>query len=74
MPPAIDHDPDEPPRDRTGNWPYWANFAALLVLWLWMLTSQRPSWPSIALGVWTGLFVAIWGTAITGNRVPKWMR
>lgn len=73
-PPVIDHDPDEPPRDRTGNAVYWANAAILAVLWLWMLTSHPFDWYSLALGVWSGGFLTGLVMDKTGNKTPKWMR
>ena len=73
-PPVIDHDPDEPPLDRTGNWPYWVGFALLAVLWIGNLALFTLDWHSIVLGAATGgIFVAI-VLDYTGNRVPKWMR
>lgn len=70
----IEHDPKEPPSDRTGNTVYWLNAAALVLLWAWMLSTQAPNWASIALGAWTGMFITVWAIAMTGNKVPRWMR
>jgi hypothetical protein len=69
----IEHDPKEPPRDRSGMGIYWANFLILCVLWAWKLLDGLD-WQSVALGLWTGLFVAIWAIEMTGNKVPAWMR
>lgn len=70
----IDHDADEPPRDRTGNWPYWGAFAVLAFIWVASLMTSQIDWHSFVLGGSSGLFLGIWGIAITGNKVPKWMR
>lgn len=70
----IDHDRDEPPRDRSGMGLYWANLAVLTILWIWMLSSEALDWKSLALGAWSGLFVATWGIEMTGNKAPRWMR
>jgi membrane protein YdbS with pleckstrin-like domain len=70
----IDHDPDEPPPDRSGNTVYWASFAALAVICAGYFFYNTPDWWALAVGCAIGLFVAIWAIAITGNKVPKWMR
>lgn len=70
----IEHDPEEPPRDRTGYAVYWANFALLALFWTGTLMLDILNWGTVALGVWTGAFIAIWSIDITGNKVPKWMR
>jgi hypothetical protein len=53
---------------------YWANFLILIVLWIWKLTEGSLDWQSIAIGVWTGIFVATWAIELTGNKTPNWMR
>jgi hypothetical protein len=53
---------------------YWAHFAILTVLWTWKLLDGPLDWQSIALGIWTGLFIATWAIEMTGNKAPKWMR
>lgn len=73
-PKTIDHDPEEPPLDRTGNGIYWAAFGVLLILWIGNLILIPLNWNSVFLGFGTGLLIGIWSIAITGNRVPKWMR
>lgn len=73
-PPIIDHDPDEPPPDRTGNGIYKLYFGALVIFWIAFFLTNELHWSSFALGGATGLFVAVWAIDITGNRVPKWMR
>lgn len=72
----IDHDKDEPPRDTSGNTVYWVNAVFLTLLWAWFLFSDsEPSkWASVCLGVWSGMFIAIWAIDMTGNKTPKWMR
>lgn len=72
--PVIDHDPDEPPPDTSGNGIYWAAFAALLLLWIGYLALIPIDWHSLVLGAASGLFLGIWGIAVTGNKVPRWMR
>lgn len=70
----IDHDPTEPPRDRSGPKVYWITFIFLAVLWLITLATGSLSWGTVLLGVWTGAFVAAWAIDMTGNKTPKWMR
>ena len=70
----IEHDPNEPPRDTTGTWIYWAAFAVLAVLWIGFLSTDALHWSSFCLGTASGMFLAIWAIAITGNKVPRWMR
>lgn len=73
-PPIIDHDPDEPPPDRSGNWPYWAGIAMITALWAIAAATEEVDWYFTGLGALTGgTFVAI-VLDYTGNRVPKWMR
>jgi hypothetical protein len=70
----IDHDPDEPPRDRSGNGVLWMAGLMVSLLWLGSLTLLTLDWHSVTLGAVTGgVFVAIM-TEITGNKVPPWMR
>jgi len=73
-PRIIDHDPDEPPPDRTGNGIYWAWCVILPVLWLIQLTLGEVDWQSAVLGGLTGGMFVIIMIAYTGNKVPKWMR
>lgn len=70
----INHDISEPPRDRSGFGLYWANFTVLTALWVGMLYAGELNWHSIALGLWTGLFIATWAIELTGNKAPRWMR
>lgn len=70
----IDHDRDEPPRDRTGNWPYWAGVGLVIVLWAASLSTMNLDWPSVRLGALTGGVFVIVMTAITKDKVPPWMR
>ena len=70
----IEHDPDEPPRDGTGNWLYWANLAVLVFCAAVYFLNGTPDWASIGLGAYAGIFIATWAIGITGNKVPKWMR
>lgn len=73
-PPIIDHDPDEPPPDRTGSWPYWLGGLMIVVLWIGSLVSMDLDWHSVILGALTGAVFMVIGLGYTGNRVPKWMR
>ncbi|RWO22813.1 hypothetical protein [Mesorhizobium sp.] len=70
----IEHDPNEPPRDTTGTWIYWASAAGLVLLWAGYLLFNAPDWWALAIGASTGLFIATWAIELTGNKVPKWMR
>lgn len=70
----IDHDPDEPPRDRTGNWPYWAGIIMLAVLWAGSLMVLAMDWHSVILGALTGGVLVGFMMEYTGNKVPRWMR
>lgn len=70
----IEHDPQEPPRDRTGNGIFYAWAVLLPVMWGGFYYFDMLEWRSAVLGALTGgVFVAIM-TEITGNRVPPWMR
>lgn len=53
---------------------YWANLAFLAVLWIWKLSSGQLDWQSVAIGAWTGLFIATLAIELTGNKAPGWMR
>lgn len=70
----IDHDPTEPPRDRTGNWIYWAGAALVVVLWAVSLSTMTLDWHSVRLGAITGGVFVLIMTAITKGKVPPWMR
>lgn len=70
----IDHDPDEPPKNRSGFGLYWANLAMLAMLWATQLYAGNMNWQSVALGLWTGLLLATWAIELTGNKAPRWMR
>jgi hypothetical protein len=70
----IEHDADEPPRDRTGNWPYWLGLALLMVLWIGNLLYVPLNWNSVALGAITGGGFVGFMMEYTGNRLPRWMR
>lgn len=70
----IEHDADEPPKDRSGSSAYWAAGTVLALLWLGSLTLMNLDWHSVVLGAVTGGAFVIVMTEITGNKVPKWMR
>ncbi|TIN88334.1 MAG: hypothetical protein E5X94_00580 [Mesorhizobium sp.] len=70
----IEHDPKEPPRDRTGSGVLWGSAGMVALIWLVFLTLVGVDWRSALLGGLTGgVFVAIM-TEVTGNKVPPWMR
>jgi hypothetical protein len=70
----IDHDPDEPPRDRSWKGIPWLATFMVAILWIGNLALFDLDWHSVTLGALTGgAFVAII-LDYTGNRVPKWMR
>lgn len=73
-PPTIDHDPDEPPRDKTGNGIYWFWAIALPVMWAGNIAFNNVDWSSVAAGALTGGVFVLFIIAYTGDRVPKWMR
>jgi len=73
-PRIIDHDPDEPPPDRTGNSVYWAGLVILVAIWAVYLFLKGVDWESVMLGGLTGGMFVIIMIAYTGNKVPKWMR
>ncbi|ODA95555.1 hypothetical protein BFX40_23630 [Mesorhizobium sp. SEMIA 3007] len=70
----IDHDADEPPKDRSGNSVFWAAGTVLALLWLGSLTLMTLDWHSVVLGAVSGGAFVAFVTEITGNKVPKWMR
>ncbi len=70
----IEHDPDEPPRDTTGNGVYWGWAIVLPALWAIHLILGEVQWRSVGLGALTsGIFVLAM-IEYTGNKVPRWMR
>lgn len=71
---TINHDPDEPPRDRSGNAAYWASASIVAILWVIFLTLGKVDFYSVCLGAFTCLVVVGIAVEITGNRVPPWMR
>lgn len=71
-PPAIDHDPEEPPVDRSGNGVYWAAFALIVVMWALALFSGRIDYGSAVIGAATGGLFCIWAMDITKGRLPPW--
>ncbi len=70
----IDHDPTEPPRDKTGNGIYWGVSLALIAMWAASLATMTLDWPSLRLGALTGGIFIIVMTKLTGDKVPPWMR
>lgn len=70
----IDHDREEPPRDTTGNWIYWAAAAMVILIVAASVATMTLDWPSVRLGALAGGVFVIVMTKITGDKVPKWMR
>lgn len=70
----IDHDPKEPPRDRSGNGVWYFYFVFLAFFWAVFFVTSELHWNSFALGGVTGIFLVSWAVDITGNKVPPWMR
>jgi hypothetical protein len=71
--PTIDHDPNEPPVDRTRG-PWWWVWPIVALLWAGTAYSFGFDWRSIALGFITGGLLAVWAIDLTGNKVPDWWR
>lgn len=69
-PPIIDHNPDE---TRPTNTIWWIAWGIVALLWIWFLTYREFNRDALALGFITGMFFAIWGIEITGNKLPEWM-
>lgn len=71
---TVEHDPDEPPRDRSRSpWP--VLIPMVVLLWLGYLTQFTPDWTGICLGLGTGAIIATWAIEVTGNKVPRsWRR
>lgn len=73
-PPTINHDPDEPPLDRSWKGIPWLFAAVLFLLWVGSLAVLSLDWHSVALGALTGGAFVGFVMEYTGNRVPRWMR
>lgn len=73
-PPTIEHNPDEPPPDRSGNGVYWAWAVLLPVLWAIQLALGEIDWVSVGLGALTSALFVLVMIEYTGNKVPRWMR
>lgn len=73
-PRIIDHDPDEPPPDRTGRWPYFTGSAAIAIVAGGYFLTRDPDWHSLAVGAGCGIVFTALIIEYTGNKVPKWMR
>lgn len=73
-PRQIEHDPDEMPRDLSGNGIYWAFAGMLAFFWIGTLLLIPIDWHSLALGLMTGGFVVPVILWYTENKVPRWMR
>lgn len=73
-PPTINHDPDEPPPDRSWKGIPWVAALTVVILWIGNIALFDIDWRSVTLGALTGgTFVAVI-LEYTGNRVPRWMR
>ena len=73
-PPTIDHDPDEPPPDRSWKGLPWLFLLMLIVLWVGSIATMEIDWHSVVLGLLTGGAFIGFMIEYTGNRIPKWMR
>lgn len=72
-PRIIDHDPDEPPLDRSMNpWPLLAIMVTVFGSIVWI--GRGLDWPSVCLGGLAMLTFYGWTMEVTGNRIPKWLR
>lgn len=70
----IDHDPNEPPVDRTRG-PWLMAAVVLALLWAWYFYFMPFVWPALALGFMTGGIFTAWIIEITGNKTPaSWRR
>lgn len=67
-PPLIEHNPHE---KRPTNAIWWFMWPAIALLWAWYLYFYEFDWPSVAIGGLTMGVLVIWGTEITGNKVPE---
>lgn len=73
-PRIIDHDPDEPPPDRSWKGLPAAFTFAICLIWIGNLVFFDLDWYSILLGALTGGGFIILMIEYTGNKVPNWMR
>lgn len=72
--PMIDHDPDEPPKDKSKS-PWWIVWPMVGLLNLGYFTQFDVDWTGYAAGGLTFMVLASWAVDVTGNRVPKsWRR
>lgn len=74
QPPLIDHDPNEPPLDKSWKGIPWAFAAMVALLWGGSLAILTVDWHSVFLGALTGGGFVGFVLSYTGNRVPRWMR
>jgi multisubunit Na+/H+ antiporter MnhE subunit len=70
----IEHDPGEPGYDRNRSpfvhpWP--AGFVMLAIMWGLFVYSVGFEWPSIVLGLLTGMLVTAWFFDCHGTESPK---
>jgi len=74
LPPTIEHDPDEPPRDMSKSpWLLVSIICALMWTWLWY--NNEIQWLQVGVGFYTGMMLMAWAIEITDNKVPaSWRR
>lgn len=70
----IEHDPDEPPPDRSWKGLYWVAILVVAALWAGSLALFDIDRHSVLLGALTGGVVVAILLEYTGNKVPRWMR
>lgn len=66
----IDHDPNEPPVDRTPG-PWRIAVPLVAIAWGLNLYSRELDWVSVGLGAFTGIVFTAWMIDITGNKIPN---
>lgn len=69
----INHDPDEPPRDKA-NWVYPAALVMLAIGWGLQWYVEGFNWAQIGLGFGTGAIFMAWAIESTGNKIPPLWR
>lgn len=68
----IEHDANEPVIDRS-NRIFWFAGALLALLWASNLIFVGVDWPSVCLGAFTGVAIAVWAIETTDNKNPEWL-
>lgn len=69
----IEHDPHEPPPDRSGNASTWGGLLLIGLCWAVLLYVGFPfDWASLAIGAGTMAFLIAGARKLTGDRLPDW--